>query len=50
MKLHKLVYVNYNLCIHLRQTGVYNRDEDSFQKLLQLSLHDEKSDKRMDGA
>jgi hypothetical protein len=37
-KLHKLVYVNYNLCIHLRQAGTYERDEDPFSKLMELSL------------
>jgi hypothetical protein len=39
-KLHKLVYVNYNLCIHLRQVRMYERDEDPFSKLLELSLYD----------
>jgi hypothetical protein len=39
-KLHKLVYVNYNLCIRLRQAGLYNREEDSFHKLMELSLYD----------
>jgi hypothetical protein len=40
-KLHKLVYVNYNLRIHLRQTGTYERDEDPFSKLMELSLYDD---------
>jgi hypothetical protein len=33
-KLHKLVYVNYKLCIHLRQAGTYERNEDPFSKLM----------------
>lgn len=40
-KLHSLVYVNYNLRIRLRQAGVYKREEDPFQKLMELSLYDE---------
>jgi hypothetical protein len=39
-KLHKLVYVNYNLCICLRQAGLYKREEDPFDKLIELSLYD----------
>jgi hypothetical protein len=38
-KLHKLVYVNYNLCICLRQIGMYKR-EDPFDKLMELSFYD----------
>jgi hypothetical protein len=38
-KLHKLVYVNYNLRIHLR-AGTYKREEDLFHKLMELSLYD----------
>jgi hypothetical protein len=39
-KLRKLVYVNYNLRIHLRQAGLYKREEDPFDKLVELSLYD----------
>jgi hypothetical protein len=39
-KLHKLVYVNYNLRIRLRQAGTYKREEDPFKKLMELSLYD----------
>jgi hypothetical protein len=39
-KMHKLVYVNYNLRIHLRQAGLYKREEDPFDKLIELSLYD----------
>jgi hypothetical protein len=38
-KLHKLAYVNYNLRIRLRQAGTYKRDEDLFDKLMELSLY-----------
>jgi hypothetical protein len=38
-KLHKLVYVNYNLRIHLRQASLYKR-EDLVDKLMKLSLYD----------
>jgi hypothetical protein len=38
-KLHKLVYVNYNLCICLRQASLYKREEGSFDKLMELSLY-----------
>jgi hypothetical protein len=38
-KLHKLVYVNY-LRIRLRQAGTYKREEDPFDKLMELSLYD----------
>jgi hypothetical protein len=40
-KLHKLVYVNYNLRICLRQGGMYERDEDPFSKLMELSLYND---------
>jgi hypothetical protein len=39
-KPHKLVYVNYNLRICLRQAGLYKREEDPFDKLIELSLYD----------
>jgi hypothetical protein len=39
-KLHKLVYVNYNLCIRLRQADTYKREKDPFDKLMELSLND----------
>jgi hypothetical protein len=39
-KLHKLVYVNYNLRICLWQAGTYKREEDPFDKLMELSLYD----------
>jgi hypothetical protein len=39
-KLHKLVYINYNLCIRLWQAGMYKREEDPFDKLMELSLYD----------
>ncbi|TVU34001.1 hypothetical protein EJB05_15822, partial [Eragrostis curvula] len=40
-KLHKLVYVNYNLRIRLRQAGMWKQqDEDPFHKLMELSLYD----------
>jgi hypothetical protein len=39
-KLHKLVYVNYNLYIHLRQADLYKREEGQFNKLMELSLYD----------
>jgi hypothetical protein len=42
-KLHKLVYVNYNLHIRLRQAWTYQRDEDPFSKRMKLSLYDEKN-------
>jgi hypothetical protein len=45
-KLHKLVYVNYNLHIYLRQAGTYQRDEDPFSKLIELSLYDDSNLKR----
>jgi hypothetical protein len=35
-----LVYVNYNLHIHLRQAGTYKREEDPFNKLMEFSLYD----------
>ena len=41
-KLQKLVYVNYNLRIRLRDAGSYKEpDEDPFEKLMQLSLYEE---------
>jgi hypothetical protein len=40
-KLHKLVYVNYNLCICLRQVRTYERDEDPFSKLMEFPLYDD---------
>jgi hypothetical protein len=42
-KLHKLVYVNYNLCICLRQVRTYERDEDPFFKLMELSRYDDRN-------
>jgi hypothetical protein len=39
-KLHKLVYVNYNIRIRLQQAGLYETEEDSFDKLMELSLYD----------
>jgi chromatin remodeling complex protein RSC6 len=39
-KLHKLVYINYNIRICLRQDSLYKREEDSFDKLIELSLYD----------
>jgi hypothetical protein len=39
-KLHMLVYVNYNLHIHLWQASMYKREEDTFDKLMELSLYD----------
>jgi hypothetical protein len=42
-KLHKLVYVNYNLHIRLRQAGTYERDKDPFSKLMELSLYDDRN-------
>jgi hypothetical protein len=39
-KLHKLVYINYNLRIHLQQAGLSKREEDPFDKLMELSLYD----------
>jgi hypothetical protein len=39
-KLRKLVYVNYNLRICLRQAGTYKGEEDLFDKLIELSLYD----------
>jgi chromatin remodeling complex protein RSC6 len=39
-KLHKLVYVNYNHHIRLRQADMYKREEDLFDKLIELSLYD----------
>jgi hypothetical protein len=39
-KLHKLVYVNYNFRIRLRQASLYKREEDLFDKLIELSLYD----------
>jgi hypothetical protein len=42
-KLHKLVYVNYNLHICLRQVGTYERDKDLFSKLMELSLYDDRN-------
>jgi hypothetical protein len=38
-KLHKLVYVNYNLHIRLKQARTYEQDEDPFFKLMELSLY-----------
>jgi hypothetical protein len=38
--LHKLVYVNYNLHICLRQAGLYKREDDLFDKLMELSVYD----------
>jgi hypothetical protein len=35
------VYVTYNLRIHLRQARLYKRDEDPFQKLMELPLYDD---------
>jgi hypothetical protein len=35
------MYVNYNLCIRLRQAGTYERDEDPFSKLMELSLYED---------
>jgi hypothetical protein len=40
-KLHKLVYVNYNLRIRLWQADLYKREENLFHKLMELSLYDE---------
>jgi hypothetical protein len=37
---HKLVYINYNLCIRFEQAGLYKREEDQFDKLMELSLYD----------
>jgi hypothetical protein len=34
------MYVNYNLYIRLRQAGLYKREEDPFDKLMELSLYD----------
>jgi hypothetical protein len=42
-KLHKLVYVNYNLHIRLRQTRTYEQNEDPFSKLIELSLYDKRN-------
>ena len=41
-KLHKLVYVNYNLSIQNKLDGGYRRDDDDdpFRKLMELSLSD----------
>jgi hypothetical protein len=39
-KLHNLVYVNYNIRIRLQQAGMYKREEDLFDKLMELSLYD----------
>jgi chromatin remodeling complex protein RSC6 len=39
-KLHKLVYVKYNIRIRLRQADMYKREEDPFDKLMELSLYD----------
>lgn len=40
-KLHKLVYVNYNLRIRMREAGLYRvAEEDPFHKLMELSLYD----------
>jgi hypothetical protein len=38
-KLYKLVYLNYNLRIRLQQAGTYKREEDLFDKLMELSLY-----------
>jgi hypothetical protein len=38
-KLYKLVYLNYNLRIRLQQAGMYKREEDLFDKLMELSLY-----------
>jgi hypothetical protein len=35
-KLHKLVYVNYNIHIRLPQISLYKRKEDLFDKLMEL--------------
>ncbi|KAK3118492.1 hypothetical protein QOZ80_9BG0700110 [Eleusine coracana subsp. coracana] len=41
-KLHKLVYVNYNLRIRLRQAELYKPPEDDpFDRLMELSLYDQ---------
>ncbi|TVU01095.1 hypothetical protein EJB05_53453, partial [Eragrostis curvula] len=41
-KLHKLVYVNYNFRIHLREAGLFRPPEDDpFDKLMELTLLDE---------
>ncbi|TVU12808.1 hypothetical protein EJB05_46468, partial [Eragrostis curvula] len=41
-KLHKLVYVNYNLRIRLKEAGLYKPPEDDpFDKLMELTLLDE---------
>jgi hypothetical protein len=37
------VYVNYNLRIRLRQAGTYERNEDPFSKLMELSLYDKRN-------
>jgi hypothetical protein len=37
------MYVNYNLRIRLRQARTYQRDEDPFSKLMELSLYDERN-------
>jgi hypothetical protein len=41
--MNKLVYVNYNLRIHLRQARTYEQDEDPFSKLMELSLYDDQN-------
>ncbi|TVU26044.1 hypothetical protein EJB05_28572, partial [Eragrostis curvula] len=42
-KLQKLVYVNYNLRIRLKEAGLFQppQQEDPFEKLMELSLYDE---------
>ncbi|KAK3124751.1 hypothetical protein QOZ80_7BG0592000 [Eleusine coracana subsp. coracana] len=43
-KLHKLVYVNYNLRIRMREAGLYRvPEEDPFHKLIELSLYHERN-------
>jgi hypothetical protein len=39
-KSDKLVYVNYNIRIRLQQVGLYKREEDTLDKLMELSLYD----------
>jgi hypothetical protein len=35
------MYVNYNFCIHLRQAGTYERNEDLSSKLMEFLLYDD---------
>jgi hypothetical protein len=42
-KLHRLVPVNNNLRIHLRQAKLYKIEEDMFNKLMELSLYDDQN-------